>query len=166
MSNEREWIEHTLSHAHHEPRGDAVVFTWGLRYDSRQCSETTGDPFILSRSNPSFFLPLLSLSLPPSLLFPIVIVQTTMATAVARPDGGGGHHKGHFAHGTFNACVPRVWAVCEAPLSIWREVAFLAVSRCSTRYGFRANPPHRILIPSLGLTRRQISEERGKGFAH
>ena len=56
-----------MSHAHHEPRGDAVVFTWGLRYDSRQCSETTGDPFILSRSNPSFFLPLLSLSLSLSL---------------------------------------------------------------------------------------------------
>ena len=32
MSNEREWIEHTLSHAHHEPLGDAPVFASELRY--------------------------------------------------------------------------------------------------------------------------------------
>ena len=65
MSNEREWIEHTLSHAHHEPRGGAVVFTRWLRYDSRQSSQTTGDPFTLTRSfNPFFFFPPLSLPSP------------------------------------------------------------------------------------------------------
>ena len=71
MSNEREWIEHTLSHAHHEPRGAPPVSTPGLLCDSQQCRGTTGDPrTLLARSlarslNPSFFpFPTLSLSLP------------------------------------------------------------------------------------------------------
>ena len=86
MSNEREWIEHTLSHAHHEPRVAPPISTPGLLCDSQQCRGTTGDPrTLLARSlNPSFF-PFPTLS-PFPLHLPIVIVQTTMADAASEEE--------------------------------------------------------------------------------
>ena len=44
MSNEREWIEHTLSHAHHEPQGAPALLVRGLRWRSRQWRETNAEP--------------------------------------------------------------------------------------------------------------------------
>ena len=89
MSNEREWIEHTLSHAHHEPRGAPPVSTPGLLYDSQASQQSrgnAGDPrTLLARLlNPSFF-PFPALS-PFPLLLPIVIVQTTMADAASEEE--------------------------------------------------------------------------------
>ena len=132
MSNEREWIEHTLSHAHHETRVAPPISTPGLLCDSQQCRGTTGDPRS-SHSPRSLAQPFL-FSLPHSLSLPSPFAHCHSANddgrrgvGGGRGGGGGGHHKGHFAHGTFNACAPRVWAVCHrtlgAPLSVREEVA-------------------------------------------
>ena len=176
MSNEREWIEHTLSHAHHEPRGAPPVSTPGLLYDSQQSRGNAGDPRTLpARSlNPSFF-PFPTLS-PFPLHLPIVIVQTTMA--------GGAEEEERTEEADITKAISRM---AHSMRRACRVCGQFAIAGRLLRFGERLRccrcwPPQRgtdsaqtpltsasrFSIPSFGLTRRQISEEgeREVFFAH
>ena len=163
MSNEREWIEHTLSHAHHEPRGGAVVFTRWLRYDSRRSSLNHRRPlYPHSLVQPFLFSFLHSLSPLPS---PFSHCHS------ANDDGRRGRGALREEEADITKAISRMahsmraCRVCgQSAIAILRCVFYDSERGCvSGRFNVERIPRkhlyERVSIPSLGLTRRQISEE-------